>query len=344
MISMTLSATDPSAVSTGVDVYGLRIALAGWAEAIDAVRRDFAWFEASGSKLDDPHLQVTVEQREPDFDRFGQPTASFVTPRNVVYQQDARTIVDYFGKAVAVLDRSTGSLLVQSDNLGIAQEALYQFLLSRAGEHLDAVGFTRLHGLGLVGRQGAVAVMLPSGGGKTTLALRALRDDSVKLLSEDSPLLDRRGRLHPFPLRIGINPTDAEKLPPGDVRRIDRMEFHPKFALELSAFADRIESKPHELRHLIIGQRSLGRGTVLEPLPRRAAVGPLVREAIVGVGIYQGMEWILQRGMRDVLGHGRIGATRAACCVAGLRRAKVWSLTVGRDHEENWAALSQLLS
>ncbi len=72
---MTLSATDPSAVRTGVDVYGLRIALAGWDEAIDAVRRDFAWFEASGSKLDDPHLQVTVEQREPDFDRFGQPTA-----------------------------------------------------------------------------------------------------------------------------------------------------------------------------------------------------------------------------------------------------------------------------
>ena len=48
--------------------------------------------------------------------------------------------------------------------------------------------------------------MLPSGGGKSTLALRALRDEGT-LLSEDSPLLDRRGRLHPFPLRIGINAT-----------------------------------------------------------------------------------------------------------------------------------------
>jgi hypothetical protein len=344
MTLMALSASDVSAVGTRLDVYGLRIALEGWGDAIDAARRDFAWFEASGSKLDEPHLRVSVEQREPDFDRFGEATASFVTPRNVVYQQDRRTIVDYFGRAVAVLDRNAGSLLVQSDDLGIAQEALYQFLLSRVGEYLDRKGFTRLHGLGIVGRQGAVAVMLPSGGGKTTLALRAIRDGSVKLLSEDSPLMDRRGRLHPFPLRMGINPTDAAKLPKGDVRRIDRMEFHPKFALELSTFADRIESRPHDLRHLVIGQRALGRGAVLEPLPRRAAVGPLVREAIVGVGIYQGMEWVLQQGMRDVLGHGRIGATRAACCAAALRRTKVWRLTVGRDHERNWAALGQLLS
>jgi hypothetical protein len=66
-----------------------------------------------------------------------------------------------------------------------------------------------LHALELVGGQGAVAVMLAAGRGKSTIALRALRDQGVRLLSEDSPLLDRRGRLHPFPLRIGVNASDA---------------------------------------------------------------------------------------------------------------------------------------
>ena len=127
------------------------------------------------------------------------------------------------------------------------------------------------------------------------------------------------------------------------MRRIERMEFHPKLVLDLDAFADRIEAEPRPLRHLVIGRRSLGRQATLEPLPRRAAAGPLFREAVVGVGVYQGMEFVLQRGMRDVAGKAGIAARRAACCAAGLTRARVWSLTLGRDHHANWDALSALL-
>ena len=56
----------------------------------------------------------------------------------------------------------------------------------------------------------------------------------------------------------------------------------------------------------------------LEPLAARAAVGPLLREAVVGVGIYQGMEFILQRGMRDVALKAGTVAGRAARCAAAL--------------------------
>ena len=52
-----------------------------------------------------------------------------------------------------------------------------------------------MHGVGLVGGQGGVVVMLPMGGGKTTIALRALREDGVRLLSEGSPLIDRHGNV-----------------------------------------------------------------------------------------------------------------------------------------------------
>jgi len=76
---------------------------------------------------------------------------------------------------------------------------------------------------------------------------------------------------------------------------------------------------------------------------RPAAVGTLVREGVVGVGIYQGMEFILQRGMRDVIGKLGVASTRTACCAAGLARARVWRATLGRDHERNWAVLAPLL-
>jgi hypothetical protein len=128
------------------------------------------------------------------------------------------------------------------------------------------------------------------------------------------------------------------------VRRLERMEFHPKLALDLEAFRHRIEPSPRPLAHVVVGVRSLGRTASLAPLPRRAAVGTVVREAVVGVGVYQGMEFVLQRGMRDVAGKAGTAVVRARCCAAGLRRARVWRLTLGRDHERNWQALLPLLT
>lgn len=327
----------------GLDVYGLRARVAGWAGPVASVGLDFAWFEATGGGP--PTVEIAVEQAEPDFDALGEATAAFITPRNVVYQQGERKIVDYFGRAVSVLERSGGveRLTVQGTDEHLVHEAAYLYLLSRVGQHLDERGLPRLHALGLAGAQGAVAVLLPSGGGKSTLAVRALRADGVRLLSEDSPLLDAEGRLYPFPLRIGVNATDAERLGAAHVRRIERMEFHPKLVLDVEAFRDRIEPAPQPLRHLVVGRRALGRSASLTRSRRTGAAGVLLREAVVGVGIYQGMEFVLQRGLADTARMAPVALTRARACAAALRSAQVWELELGRDHERNWAALAPLL-
>ncbi len=332
-----------SAVEVELDLYGLRVLVGGnWAEVVAELGLDFWWFgPAPHGGLRD--VEVVVEQGAPQYDGFGDVTASFITPRNVVYQQGDRTIVDYFGRAVSVLERECGRLLIRGLDKHLVHEAAYHYILSAAGQHLDARGLPRLHSLALAAPDGGVAVLLPSGGGKSTLALRALSDERVRILAEDTALIDRRGRLHPFPLRMGINTTDAHSLPPEHVRRIERMEFHPKLAVNPEAFADRVERSAQPLRHLVIGQRSLGREAGLARIRRTGAVGALFREAVVGVGVYQGMEFILQRGMRDVAGKTGVIATRVACCGAGLARAKVWRLTLGRDHERNWEALAPLL-
>ena len=326
----------------GLDVYGLRASLTGdWPEVIDQLLLDYAWFRR---ELEGPaEVEVEVQRRPPDFGAFGELDASFVTPRNVVYEHGALTVIDYFGRALSVLDRDRGRLTLQGEDEHLVHEAGYLFLLSRIGEHLDRIGLPRLHALGLSTPAGAVAVMLPSGGGKSTLALRALQADGVELLSEDSPLMDRNGRLHPFPLRIGVNEASAQDLPAEKLRRLERMEFHPKLALEVEAFAERIRPEPQQLAHIVVGRRSLGTSARLTQLPRRAAAGTLLREAVVGVGLYQGMEFVLQRGAVDTLRQARPAAVRAACCAAALRSAQVWRLTLGRDHDENWRALAPLL-
>jgi hypothetical protein len=242
-----------------------------------------------------------------------------------------------------LIDPAHRAVVIQGEREQLVHEVSYLFVLSRAGEHLDARGLTRLHALGLSGGSGGVVLTLPSGGGKSTMALMALREDGVRLLSEDTPLLDRRGFVHPFPLRIGVNEGDAHRLPPGRQRRIERMEFHPKVLLSAAAFVDRIETAPQPMTHLVIGRRSLSRPARLERVSRRAAIGPLLREAVIGVGVYQGMEFVLQRGGFDVLAKGGVAAARAANCAAALRRAKVWRLTVGRNEDRNWQVLAPLL-
>jgi len=324
-----------------LDVYGLRINVEGdWPEILEQLRLDFAWFARDVRTAD---VTVEIRHASPELTEFGELEAAFVTPRNVVFQDHERTVIDYVGQAVAVLDRRTRAFCVTGENPHLVHEAVYLFLLSRIGEHLDAIGRPRVHALGLVGKQGGVAVMLPSGGGKSTLALRALRAEGVCLLSEDSPLLDKRGMLYPFPLRIGVNETDAAVLDGQHVRRIERMEFDPKLLLDVGAFEDRIESEPQPLRHMVLGRRTLGERASLEPIPRRRLAGPLVRECVVGVGLYQGMEFVLQRGMRDVAGKIKPAAVRALCCTMAARGACAWSLRLGRDPDANWAALEPLL-
>jgi hypothetical protein len=320
--------------------FGLPVSVRGWPQIVEAIDLDFSWFRALPA--DRVGLTVDVTSGSPNLDSLPAVPAAFSTPRNVVYQLGGRTIVDYFGRTVVILDRERRRAFVEGDPPALVHEAIYLLLLHRVGEHLDASGMMRLHAVALAGRQGAVTILLPAGGGKTTLALRALRQRDVQLLSDDTPLLDRQGRVHPFPLRLGVSESVAVELPPEDVRRIERFEFPAKHAIRLDAFGDRISKVPHQLRHLVLGRRSLGKEARLAPVPRRRAIGPLLRDGVVGLGIAQMAEYVLQRGWSDVLSKGGVAGRRAAICARALAQAQTWEAELGRDGERNWSALEPL--
>jgi hypothetical protein len=55
------------------------------------------------------------------------------------------------------------------------------------------------------------------------------------------------------------------------------------------------------------------------------------------------MEFVLQRGMVDVFRKAGTAGVRARCAGAALAGARVWRLSIGRDHERNWEAVRELL-
>jgi len=330
-------------MSVCLDVYGLRIRIDGdWGEVIEAARLDYAWFETPDNekRVD---VEVRVDRDKVDLDQFSELPVAFVTPRYAVFSDGERTVVDYQGVVSAVIEAAEDRVLVRGQLEEVAHEAVYYFLLGRIGSYLDELGLTRVHALGLSGEDGGVLVLLPSSGGKSSLAVQGVMGGEARLYSEDSPLIDRAGRLHAFPLRIAVGARTAAQLPERPTRSLPNPATGHKLAIEVASFANRIESNPVPLRHIVLGVRSLSRNATLVERPRRAAAFPLLVHGVVGSGLYQGLGYAHQRGASEVIAKLQVAASRARSCAVGLRGARVWQLTLASDAAASWQALRPLL-
>jgi hypothetical protein len=210
------------------------------------------------------------------------------------------------------------------------------------GLHLDGRGLHRVHALGLSCRGKGALLLLPSGGGKSTLALRLLREPDVQLLGEDTPLLDHEGRLWPFVLRLGIDARRTDGVPARYLQTVKRMEFDPKTLVDVDYFEDRIGA-PVPARALLIGQRSLGRSPSITPLGRRDAIAPLLRCLVVGLGVYQGLEFLLERGPLDLARRGGTVAARVQTSARLLSKTSAHRFVLGRELEDNAAAMLEFM-
>ena len=59
-----------------------------------------------------------------------------------------------------------------------------------------------------------------------------------------------------------------------------------------------------------MGQRNLGPETDIVPLSRAGTLKALVKYMVVGLGVYQGLEFLLERGIGDLAGKGGTVASR----------------------------------
>jgi hypothetical protein len=321
-------------VTEQFDFYGLIVEIDGpskhWCENL---RRDFAYFRAPAI-VDRPHVRVELCPKPPPYGELPAVPATVITPRNVCFQSDETTYIDYFGAALAIFHRREQRCVVYATDDDLAHEIGYLFILSTVGQHLDRRGLHRLHALGVSYRQRGIVLLLPSGGGKSTLALELLRRPGFRLLSDDSPLVDRRGRILPFPLRLGVRPDRDTGIPSRYLRTVRRMEFDPKTLIDLEYFSDRLGGAV-EPALVLVGQRNLGDVSEIVPLARRLALNAMIANMVIGLGIYQGLEFVLERGLWEVLGKAGVATSRLHNSVRLLARAPAYRFVLARNHERN---------
>jgi hypothetical protein len=325
-----------AAMIVGFDFYGLTVEVSCAApELVEEVRRDFAYFQVP---TDGAQVQVEMRLSAPPYSELPAIPASFLTPRNICFHNGRLSYIDYFGRGLVVFDRQIRQCIVYGTDRELLREIVYLFLLSTVGQHLDQRRLHRVHALGVSYRGRGILLLLPSGGGKSTMALQLLKHPGVSLLGEDTPLIDHHGRILPFPLRPGVRHGQQTGIPPQFLRTVQRMEFDPKTLIDIEFFRDRI-GQAVEPGAILVGERNLGDVSEITPLARRRALRALLKYAVVGLGVYQGMEFLLERGLGEMLGKGGVVASRLYNSLRLLSRAPSYRFVLGRDTTRNFETL-----
>lgn len=317
------------------DFYGTSVRLASEsAEVLDALRRDFAYFESSGPERADIGLTLAVG-RFPG-GRRGLPL--FRARDYRVFDSARGRAILYEDGAAAVHDFSRERGRVWAASAERLHELGYLAVLSRVGEALDRRGLHRVHALGIVSAGRAALLLLPEGGGKSTLALEIWRASRAGFLSEDTPLIDRRGRVLAFPLRWGFRDSaDLGDVPTAMIRPFSRRRRAAKRLVDVGFFAERIVPQA-PLRWLIVGRR--GRRDRLAAAGRAETAGALATSLVAGVGVPQMSEYLLRPGAAGGLAGVAWSRARAAAGLLGARRV---AFELGGDPRRSARALLSFL-
>ncbi|HEX9831438.1 MAG TPA: hypothetical protein VGA94_07100 [Thermodesulfobacteriota bacterium] len=322
------------------DFYGLTIGVSSSSpDLVEEVRRDFAYFHMPGAE---GQVQVEMRLAPPPYAELPPLPASLITPRNVCFQNKKITYIDYFGQGLAIFNRVENLCIVYGTDLDLVHEIVFLFILSTVGKYLDGRGLHRLHALGVSYNNRGILLLLPSGGGKSTMGLELMRHPGFLLLGEDTPLIDRRGHILPFPLRLGVRPEQDTGIPSQYLRTMRRMEFDPKTLIDIEYFRDRL-GKEVEPGMILVGERHLGEVSEITPLPRHRGFNALLKYMIVGLGVYQGMEFLLERGIWELLGKGGVAASRLYNSLRLLSRAPAYRFVLGRNTKKNFQTLLEFI-
>lgn len=326
------------------DFYGVRVsATSSCAEILEWLSFDFLYFKAD--EEGSPALSVSVVIGEIPPDIIPPIEESIHAPSCVSYDCRNLRFVDYYGRAVVKMDYANEQASLWSADAEFAYEKLYLLILSRVGEHLDRRGLHRVHALGFSFRDEACLVLLPMRAGKSTLALSLLKMEDARLYSEDTPLIDRQGLLHAFPLRLGVR--EGETVPEEmklHSRVFQRSEFGPKILISSAAFSSRIARLSRPVSTLIIGKWTRALSPSIRSAGRIYALGKLFRDCVFGLGLPQVVEYFLRTPLKDLLTKTPLTLSRIWACMRICACAHCIEILLSPDREKNNALLALFLS
>lgn len=254
-----------------------------------------------------------------------------------VYNIGSRRYIDYRGEALTIWDRMEDTVQIYSESSERLYELAFLCAHSLLGQELDRKGLCRIHAVAVSLKHVNALVMLPSKGGKSTLLTHLLENPEVKIISDDMPLIDFTGRVHPFPSKISM-----DKIPQvGPLAGLKWNEFkrsvYPiKYTAGLSQLSERIEtSSPKHKTLLVAGYRLSQGSSILTPVPKWKMLSPLLEHMVMGFGLPQVLEMFLNFQFLDFFKLGWHALMRTIAAINLLRRSQCYHFYLGPDRAYN---------
>lgn len=290
---------------------------------------------------------VTLEilNRYPQRDDLPLRAAARPFPEGTLYREGRRVYYE-FGSAVLVVDyegSTTLGRLISTDE-SLVEDIGYRFLQSEVGRFLERENLHRVPGLGIGLPNGDGALLiLPRGVEPAALALALVEKGDCVLLSATSPLVDRLGRLYPFPLPLRFS-SDAA-VGAGWRAQLSPRPSRGPAVLSATALPAAYLPRPQDRfrpRYLVAASRHGGnRSTELSELPRWRGATTLLKSLVAGVGL-PGVEESLPdlAGLVDLAPR---GPSRLAAATAFVTRAVPLRFQLSLDPAQNAEALLERL-
>ena len=325
-----------------IDIYGLTISVKCDPDnLLNEITRPFKFFltERTGYET-----EIIIEQKDPPYNSFPGIKASFSTPRNIIYNSDEEKIIDYFGNGVVVQNKTKSEYRIYGCDLNFLSEAFYLLVISLVGQFCDKKGYLRVHALALSYNDTVILLPLPPGSGKSTMAMAMLSVNGFKLISDDEPIIKSDGSILPFPTRIGtLDKKKIQNIPERFVYKIDRMEFGLKYFIDYDYWENKIE-KRHLKKSIIFQSHRLLNG---EPSIQKASkvkvLSSLIRDAVIGVGLYQGLEFIFQNSAWEIFFKAKVVISRFTKAFKLALSSETYQINLSRDIEKNVTVLKDFV-
>ncbi len=301
-------------------------------EVSNLIHNDFSFF-ISPSVPSYIQLHVDVRIEHPKHSIPENLLASFQTENCINYDVGDIRYSDYFGELTTIFNFNHNSAIIISENINMIHEVLYLLILSRIGKSLDLKGFHRIHAFGVKINHLAILGIGNSKVGKSTLLCSLLQDSDIEFFSDDTPLIDRKGRIHAFPLRIGL--SESVSMTESDsIYTITRKKYGKKKLLPITAIKNKI-SQDYQSSVLVFLHRSTLTGPSIYKISKFSALKKLLAPMIVGVGTPIIFEYFWVHTYADLFTKTFIALSRTFSAIALSLKSQSYNFYLSDDIQSN---------
>lgn len=260
------------------------------------------------------------------------------------YDQGEVLTNDYYGEVLSILNRRTEEAKLFGPDLHRLHEVTFLLILSRVGKILDMRGLHKIHAFGVELDGKFLIGSMPMRGGKSTLLQCLLENPKTAILSDDTPLVDRSGRLYPFPLRIGTDrPNPKLQIKPEFLSQFERKQWGTKTLIDLAGLPNPVSKGGTGPIILFRGVRSRRPGCKIQRISRLRIFRELLSTLVIGIGLPMILEYFLERGFSDWPKRLYILVSRTRAALALALHSEAYRVSLGPDSDLNARALEKLV-